>query len=87
MSNQLSKKVEVAYASLQVQKLIAVDVALEATDYDAISASKVLEACSEVDLQVNKVGIFGKAIKAPEKHVLRDGDRVEIYRPLVKKSK
>jgi len=46
----------------------------------AIEASGVLQRFAEIDLGVNKVGIFGKQ-KSPDT-LLREGDRVEIYRPL-----
>ena len=28
------------------------------------------------------MGIFGKVVKVPADHILREGDRVELYRPL-----
>ncbi len=48
---------------------------------DAVRASGMLESCPEIDLARNRVGIFGRLTRpdAP----LRDGDRVEIYRPLI----
>lgn len=36
---------------------------------------------SEIDLEKNKVGIYGKVSKLDV--VLNDGDRVEIYRPII----
>ena len=35
----------------------------------------------KIDLQENKVGIYGKVCKLD--HKLRNGDRIEIYRPLI----
>ena len=35
----------------------------------------------EIDLAVNKIGVFGKVVKLDR--VLETGDRVEIYRPLI----
>jgi putative ubiquitin-RnfH superfamily antitoxin RatB of RatAB toxin-antitoxin module len=40
-----------------------------------------LERCPEIDLQANKVGIFGKVARLDAG--LHDGDRIEIYRPLI----
>jgi putative ubiquitin-RnfH superfamily antitoxin RatB of RatAB toxin-antitoxin module len=51
-----------------------------ATVRTAIEASGVLEACADIDLDRNRVGIFGKA--AALEQVLHQGDRVEIYRGL-----
>lgn len=48
---------------------------------DALRASGVLESCPEIDLARNRVGIFGR-LAAPDAP-LRDGDRVEVYRPLI----
>lgn len=48
---------------------------------EAIEQSGILSQCPEIDLAVNKVGIFGKMAKLDQ--ALEDGDRVEIYRPLI----
>ncbi len=48
---------------------------------DAVRASGLLESWPEIDLARNRVGIFGSL--APPDAPLRDGDRVEIYRPLI----
>ncbi|MCK7502054.1 MAG: RnfH family protein [Comamonadaceae bacterium] len=47
----------------------------------AIEASGLLQRYPEIDLAKNKLGIFGKLTKPDV--VLRDRDRVEIYRPLI----
>jgi len=82
MSNNPTILVEVAYASPEQQQLIAVTLDVESSAQDAIVASNILALCPEIDLSINKIGVFGKAIKKPETHTLLDGDRVEIYRPL-----
>ena len=82
MPNQKTIDVEVAYALPGLQKLISLRLSEGSSAYDAIETSKILEACPTIDLKINKVGGFGKAVKTPEKHILRDGDRIEIYRPL-----
>ncbi|GLZ17201.1 UPF0125 protein [Burkholderia plantarii] len=48
---------------------------------EAIEASGIVARHPEIDVSVAKTGVFGKL--APLDTVLRDGDRVEIYRPLV----
>ena len=47
---------------------------------DALRASGVLERHPEIDIGSTRFGIWGqrRALDAP----LRDGDRIEIYRPL-----
>lgn len=73
--------IEVAYALPEEQVLITLDVERGTTVEQAIKLSGVLERFTDIDLNKNKLGIFGKATKADQ--VLRDKDRVEIYRPLI----
>lgn len=73
--------VEVAYALPSQQIMLAVDVAAETTVEGAIRESGVLERFPEIDLDKNRVGVFGKLAKLSDG--LRDGDRIEIYRPLI----
>lgn len=73
--------VQVCYADDKQQVLIDLQVAAGTTLEQAIVASGLLQKVSAIDLSVNKTGIFSK-IK-PLDTVLRDKDRVEIYRPLV----
>jgi hypothetical protein len=73
--------VEVAYALRERQALVAIEVEEDATIEKAIQRSGILEAFPEIDLQRAKVGIFGRPVALDER--MRDGDRVEIYRPLI----
>ena len=74
-------QIEVGYARPDTQLLIAVAIEVGAPVEAAIHRSGILESFPEINLNINKVGIFGKLVKlnAP----LRAGDRVEIYRPLM----
>ncbi len=74
-------KVEVAYALPDEQFLQEVEVPDGATLKDAILQSGVLEKYPEIDLDSNKVGIFGKLHNLTD--ALQPNDRVEIYRPLI----
>ncbi len=73
--------VEVAYARPDKQRIIPLEVPVGTTVREAIEASGILEEFPEIDLSRNKVGIFGRLTKPDT--VLREGDRVEIYRPLI----
>lgn len=73
--------VEVAYALPQQQVIIPVKVSEGATAEQAVQASGILKKFPEIDLAQNKLGIFGKLTKNDT--VLRERDRVEIYRPLI----
>ena len=73
--------VEVVYALPKEQFLARVQVHAGATVADAVEASGVTDKHPEVDITRNKLGIYGKLTKADA--VLRERDRVEIYRPLI----
>ena len=73
-------RVEVVYATPSRQARYPLRIAPGATVDDAIRASGVLEAFPEIDLARNRVGVFGRLVRPDQ--ALRDGDRVEIYRPL-----
>ncbi len=74
-------KVSVAYVGPITQFLTAIEVRPGTTVREAIAQTGVLAKCPEIDLAVNQVGIFGKLTKLDQ--ALADGDRIEIYRPLI----
>jgi len=73
--------VEVAYAEPDNQVIIPLMVDEGATVEQAIKLSGVLNSFPDIDLAVNKVGIFSKLSKLDK--ILREKDRVEIYRKLI----
>lgn len=73
--------VEVAYARPDQQLIKKIEVPEGTTAEQAIRLSGILEKFPEIDLATTKVGIFSKAAKLDT--VLREMDRVEIYRPLI----
>lgn len=74
-------KIEVVYALPGRQEIIALEVPGGATVQLAIEQSGLLSRYPEIDLKKQKVGIFSKLSKLDS--VLRDRDRIEIYRPLI----
>ena len=74
-------KVEVIYALPEKTELVALDLPEGTTVLQAIEASGLLEKHPEIDVKKNKFGIYAKLAKADA--VLRERDRVEIYRPLI----
>ena len=74
-------KVECVYASEKEQYLITLLLEESATIEDVIRTSGVLENFPELDLKGLSVGIFGE--KKTLTDCVRQGDRVEIYRPLL----
>jgi len=81
MFEEKTMLVEVAYATVAQQVIIPLQVKPGTTLIDAIRLSGVLEQFPDIDLDSNKFGIFSKISKADT--VLREKDRVEIYRPLI----
>lgn len=73
--------VEVVYALPNKQEIIARKLPAGTTVRQAIEASGLLVKYPEIDLAKNKLGVFAKLTKPDA--VLRDQDRVEIYRPLI----
>ncbi|WP_353570832.1 RnfH family protein [Candidatus Albibeggiatoa sp. nov. BB20] len=73
--------IEVAYARPEEQVIIPVEMEEGATAEQAIQQSKIHQRFTEINLLKQKIGIFSKACKLDT--VLRDGDRIEIYRPLI----
>lgn len=79
MTNQIT--VEVAFARPDEQVILPVHAEMGVSAVAAIQASGILQKFPEIDLEKNKIGVFGKLVKPDT--VLRDKDRVEIYRKLV----
>lgn len=73
--------VEVAYALPDQQLIIPIGVEEGTTAEAAVFASGIMEKFPEIDLNANRLGVFGKLVKADTP--LRHLDRVEIYRPLI----
>ncbi|MGP8305444.1 RnfH family protein [Vibrio sp. YIC-376] len=74
-------KVSVVYALPDEQVWLSVDVDHTATVLSAIQVSNILNMFPSIDLDKQKVGIFSKVAKLDSE--LKEGDRVEIYRPLI----
>jgi hypothetical protein len=75
-------EVEVAYARPDKQEIVPVRVPDGTTALEAARLSGIVDVFPEIELDTTDMGIFGKVIKDPAAHELRDGDRVELYRPL-----
>ena len=81
MENDKQISVEVAYALPDVQRIIPLEINEGLELVAAVKQSGILEEFPEIDLDNSKLGIFGKLKKANT--ILREGDRVEIYRKLI----
>lgn len=86
-SEQKLIAVEVAYATPEKQLIIALDVPLGTTAYEAVIESRIVEEFDGIDIDKDPMGIFskpldGKGRPSPKEYQLEAMDRVEIYRPL-----
>lgn len=77
----MSIHVEVVYGRQERQKVARVALEEGATVKDAVERSGLLAEFPEIDLAKNKLGIWNKLAKPDA--LVRDRDRVEIYRPLI----
>ena len=73
--------VEVAYALPDKQSIVPLTVPEGTTALAAAQQSGLDQQYEGLSLEDAKLGIFGKAVSPGQ--VLREGDRVEIYRPLI----
>lgn len=73
--------VGVCYADSDRQLWLRMEVPDDSCVEEVINRSGILKRFPEIDLNSQKVGVFGKVVKldAP----LKDGDRVEIYRAII----
>jgi putative ubiquitin-RnfH superfamily antitoxin RatB of RatAB toxin-antitoxin module len=74
--------IAVAYATANQQTVLTLQIADKSSVEEAIIESGILQQWPEIDLQKNKVGIFGQLCDLEK--TLNAGDRIEIYRPLQK---
>ncbi|MCE2593758.1 RnfH family protein [Motilimonas cestriensis] len=79
--SELTIKVEVAYATPDKQKIIALNVEKGLTIKECILRSHIHHVFPEIDVDKAKVGIFSRPAKLTDE--VHDLDRIEIYRPLI----
>jgi putative ubiquitin-RnfH superfamily antitoxin RatB of RatAB toxin-antitoxin module len=73
--------VEVAYGTPQKQAIVRIEVPAGCTVAEAIDRSGIRGQFPGMQVDPRALGVFSR--KVPPDHVLGDGDRVEIYRPLI----
>jgi hypothetical protein len=84
MSNNTGNEhinIEVVLAMPEQQELVTVVLEAGSTLADAITRSGILDRFDGFEPDPKQVGIFGQRVAIDQ--VLADGDRVEIYRPLI----
>ena len=80
MAEGVTIRVQVCHALPDSAFIAELDLPAGATLRQAVEASGLLQRHPGIDLDAQKAGVFGKV--KPADTPLRDGDRVEVYRPL-----
>lgn len=73
--------IEVAYALADKQVILTQDINEGTTARNALKQSDILQHFADLDLESVDIGVFGKAVK--DDYEMQQGDRIEIYRPLI----
>lgn len=81
MSEQI--EIEVVYGLAHKQKLISMMVDQGTTVRQGAELSGLDKEFPDLNIAESKLGIFGKTVRNPDTEVLKPGDRIEIYRPLL----
>ncbi len=81
MAVQKTIKVEVVYALAERQELLAIIMPAGATVGEAIEQTGIVGKFPEQDLSASTLGLWGRLVDSD--HLLQDGDRIEMYRPLL----
>jgi len=76
-------EIEVVYASVDRQVLLALTVLPGVSLRAAVLASGITQQFPSLDLANCPLGIFGKVIADADVRAVKAGDRIEIYRPLL----
>ncbi len=74
-------QIEVVYGIPTSQKILAFSVEPNTSIEDAINESGIRKLYDEIDLSINKVGVWNRSAKLTD--IVNDLDRIEIYRPLI----
>lgn len=73
--------VEVVYGTPEHQKIISTQVPKSTTVEKAISLSEIDKYFPDMEVDAKRVGIWNRTCKLED--VVKPGDRIEVYRPLV----
>ncbi len=75
--------IEVVYGLPDEQVLLSLAVPAGTTVREAARLSQLAERFPGIDIGRVPLGVFGRLEKDPDTRVLSEGERVEIYRPLL----
>lgn len=80
MENNQLLRIQVCWATPGQQLIKELELPAPVTVEQAVQASGILEELPDITLADNEVGVFSERRRLGD--LLRDGDRVEIYRPM-----
>ncbi|MEG0965205.1 MAG: RnfH family protein [Pseudomonas sp.] len=83
VSEPSNLQVEVVYATAEQQWLLTVEVAPGTTLREAVRLSGIAEQVPDLDVDACPLGIFGKVVNEAAQQAVVEGDRIELYRPLL----
>lgn len=81
MNGKPPLRVEIVYALREEQVLLTLEVEEGTTVWEAIERSGIVTRFPEINVGRAHVGIFGRPARLDTQ--VKEGDRVEIYRPLI----
>lgn len=73
--------VEVVFALPHSATCLTISVPKGTTAEEAVLQSGIVEKCPEIDMKNLTLGVWNRTVKLDTE--LKDGDRIEIYRPLI----
>lgn len=76
-------EIEVVYAAVDRQVLLAVTVPVGTSLRAAVQASAIAVHFPQLALADCPLGVFGKVMADADVRAVQPGDRIEIYRPLL----
>ena len=75
--------IEIAYSEPELQVMLNLKLPATTSVYDAVVQSGIADKYPQIDLDKQALGIFGKIVRKPQAQLIKQGDRIEIYRPVI----
>ena len=76
-------KIEVAYATVDKQTIVACEVEEGTSLLDAALQSGIDKEFTDLDIAKTPMGLYGRKVPKPAQQTVNEGDRIELYRPLL----
>lgn len=83
MADESLVRVEVACATAESQRLLTLNVTPGTTLRQAVLISGIERDFPSIDMGEAPLGLYGRRIDNANERAVSDGDRIEVYRPLL----